>query len=502
MSRPRRPISCAAALALTLLVACGGGSSAPTGPGNTGGTSQDPNQAPDASISSPAPDATFQPGENVDFAGSAEDPEDGSLAGDALAWSSDLDGDLGTGGSLSRNDLSEGAHTITLTATDGDGGTGTDQVEITVGTAGGQPSGTFLPLEEGRRWRYTEFDETTVCGGSTGCSTTVFEGRHFVRVEENVSHQGRSAWRMRIYSFRDNASPSDYAFDATSTLVSRDATGLQQWIVGSAEWRTVFSTTTSSVQNGTFFLVDGPPRDRNLTMSSSSTTVPYGSFSTLRVGHEYRQTGPHAPEDIFDSASEHFAPDVGMVRGSWDYSYDDNDPSGTDVISAGSLELTHVDVGPFPDLVPEAEPNDDHGSATALSPFAIGEGDIQSGDAGVVLTDAEVGCTLAGDCVHPDTHGEKVIHDWFRLELAQQTDITIALDFQLRIDGMTPAHNDLDLYLFEADGSGGLRYMARAAGPPGEREQLSGTLEAGTYYVGIQAWDTPSGRTPLWLAVW
>lgn len=77
------------------------------------------NGQPSVTIDQPADGAAFDEGESVTFQGSATDPEDGTLTGNDLTWSSDLDGDLGTGEQVTRSDLSPGSHTITLTATDG-----------------------------------------------------------------------------------------------------------------------------------------------------------------------------------------------------------------------------------------------------------------------------------------------------------------------------------------------------------------------------------------------
>ncbi len=90
------------------------------------------NEAPVATISQPADNASFGIGESIDFQGSATDAEDGALSGGDLVWTSNIDGQIGTGGSFSRADLSEGTHTITLTATDSQGKTGQATVTITV----------------------------------------------------------------------------------------------------------------------------------------------------------------------------------------------------------------------------------------------------------------------------------------------------------------------------------------------------------------------------------
>jgi hypothetical protein len=60
------------------------------------------------------------------------DPEDGHLPGAAIAWRSDLDGELGTGRALSLRWLSAGDHTISATATDSTGATATDTIRLTV----------------------------------------------------------------------------------------------------------------------------------------------------------------------------------------------------------------------------------------------------------------------------------------------------------------------------------------------------------------------------------
>ena len=90
------------------------------------------NDPPTVSITSPADGSTSDSGATILFEGTASDTEDGDLTG-SLAWTSDIDGAIGTGGSFSTT-LSDGNHTITAEVTDSDEATGSASVSITVGT--------------------------------------------------------------------------------------------------------------------------------------------------------------------------------------------------------------------------------------------------------------------------------------------------------------------------------------------------------------------------------
>jgi hypothetical protein len=97
-----------------------------------------PNDAPVVTITSPADGSAFASGATILFAGIASDTEDGDLAAD-LAWTSNIDGSIGTGGSVSAT-LGDGNHTITASATDLGGRTGSDSITITVGTPPAEPT--------------------------------------------------------------------------------------------------------------------------------------------------------------------------------------------------------------------------------------------------------------------------------------------------------------------------------------------------------------------------
>jgi len=92
------------------------------------------NETPTVSISSPANDSTFVSEESVDFVGTASDTEDDDVVLTAsLVWTSDIDGQIFTGGSFSTTTLSDGIHTITASVIDSGDAMGSATIRITVG---------------------------------------------------------------------------------------------------------------------------------------------------------------------------------------------------------------------------------------------------------------------------------------------------------------------------------------------------------------------------------
>lgn len=90
--------------------------------------------APTATITSQSGYTSYEVGSGrpITFTGTGSDTEDGTLTGASLAWSSSLDGALGTGTSITTSALSVGTHTITLTATDSNSNTGTATKTVVV----------------------------------------------------------------------------------------------------------------------------------------------------------------------------------------------------------------------------------------------------------------------------------------------------------------------------------------------------------------------------------
>ncbi len=135
----KKLVSTLFAFALLGLTACSGGSNdgeqatdTTTGvnPGN-GNT----NSAPSLSITSPSNNASFSSNQTITLTAAASDNEDGDISGN-IVWSSDLDGDLGTGASLNVS-LTVGVHTITALVEDSGNLTDEESISLVIEVAEG-----------------------------------------------------------------------------------------------------------------------------------------------------------------------------------------------------------------------------------------------------------------------------------------------------------------------------------------------------------------------------
>ena len=92
------------------------------------------NTAPTATITAPADGSSFQQNTPVTFTGTANDAEQGNLTAN-LVWTSNTQGNIGSGGSFTYSNLAVGTHIITATVTDNGGLQGSAVRTITI-TAG------------------------------------------------------------------------------------------------------------------------------------------------------------------------------------------------------------------------------------------------------------------------------------------------------------------------------------------------------------------------------
>jgi hypothetical protein len=89
-------------------------------------------KAPKVVIDSALNGATVLEGQTIHLTATASDLEEGPLDGDDLRWSSHLDGDLGTGATISVSNLSVGNHIITVYAFDSLGHATGSQISLNV----------------------------------------------------------------------------------------------------------------------------------------------------------------------------------------------------------------------------------------------------------------------------------------------------------------------------------------------------------------------------------
>ena len=168
------------------------------------------NTAPTVSISSPGTGLTFSTGASITFTGSAVDTQDGSLTA-SLAWSSSIQGALGSGGTFSRSDLLVGTHVITASVTDSGSLSGSASVTISVVDPAAAPpaapsnlTGTRLSRGSGRiNWVDNASNETAFeiqrerRSGSSWVGTTNL-GPAAANSTSYTDSPGRNRWRYRV----------------------------------------------------------------------------------------------------------------------------------------------------------------------------------------------------------------------------------------------------------------------------------------------------------------
>jgi hypothetical protein len=210
---------------------------APGGAADSASITVDLGQAPTATITSPANGARLAEAATITFSGSGTDPEDGDLTGSALVWTSNLDGQIGTGTSFTRDDLSTGTHTIRLTATDSDGGSGTASVTITV-----YGTGPIVPgVWNGTTGSGFSFDFTVDATADYVTQIQYFwsglscDGVTYV--SGSTTHSSGAGWPITARQFTVDP-PPDYptitgTFDDDRTAASGD----WQWLSCSGTWQ-------------------------------------------------------------------------------------------------------------------------------------------------------------------------------------------------------------------------------------------------------------------------
>lgn len=162
----------------------------------------DPDPAVAVTIDEPADGSTFASGASITFAATAE-------TGAQVTWASDVDGELGTGDTITTT-LRDGAHDVTATATL-DGATGQDAVSVTVGDAPAAPTVSVVGIQQaadGNRHLLVDVHTADDSGAPVAGATVTAEVWHAdpdgtpTTVRETVtgttSDSGTVSFRVRV----------------------------------------------------------------------------------------------------------------------------------------------------------------------------------------------------------------------------------------------------------------------------------------------------------------
>ncbi|MEM1084528.1 MAG: LamG-like jellyroll fold domain-containing protein [Verrucomicrobiota bacterium] len=103
------------------------------------------NSAPQVVITAPSDGSVFDAGTSINFTATASDAEDGDLSS-SIVWSSDKDGVLGTGASITESGLSLGAHVITASCTDTNSPSATGIANVAVNISATDDDDFTLPI--------------------------------------------------------------------------------------------------------------------------------------------------------------------------------------------------------------------------------------------------------------------------------------------------------------------------------------------------------------------
>jgi hypothetical protein len=124
-------------------------------------TSPTTNTPPSLSVSSPGNNSSHVYGQNVLFGATANDAQQGNISSQ-IVWTSNIQGQLGIGGSFTRGNLFAGTHVITIRITDNGGLSTTNIRTISVAQPGDLNRDGAVNID----------DLSIIVGGWGGCPST------------------------------------------------------------------------------------------------------------------------------------------------------------------------------------------------------------------------------------------------------------------------------------------------------------------------------------------
>ena len=280
------------------------------------------NTAPSVAISAPLDGSSFDDGQAITFTGAANDTEDGNLSA-SLAWTSDLDGPIGSGNSFSTS-LSVGSHTLTAAVTDSGGLNGSAAVQVTIDPVIGPTTVTFTAIAAEDGW-VRESSESSNVGGRFNATNT---GTSALRAGD---HRNDRQYKG-ILSFDTSALPDGATIvSATLRLRRGRVTGTNPFATHGTCWVDVHSGGlggSTALANSDFEAVASVAKTTSLSEANSNGDWSEGSFDPTGLG-AVDKAGTTQLRVYFD--------------------LDDNDDGGTDYI--GYYSANHSTSANHPQLV-------------------------------------------------------------------------------------------------------------------------------------------------------
>ena len=260
----------------------------------------DPNNTPSVTISAPADGSSSTVGDSVTFTGSASDVEDGDLTS-SLAWTSSVDGSIGSGASFSTTTLSVGSHTITASATDSGGKTGSDSIAITVAPIGGGPQNAIYDAGLGA--------PSCAAVGSSCDSQALLDGRASNGPEPNQPNT--------LDSCVDGTSGSYHSDESNDRIVvtTLDASDMVEGATVRVDatvwaWTTPSSDTldlyyAADAGNPTWVLIGSvSPTASGQQTLSATYTLPAGALQAVRANFRYQGSQSPCSGGSYDDADD------------------------------------------------------------------------------------------------------------------------------------------------------------------------------------------------------
>ena len=262
------------------------------------------NTAPTVTITSPADGSSFNSGDSVSFAGTANDTEDGDISAN-LSWSSSIDGNIGSGASFSTSSLSVGTHTITASVTDSGGLQGSDDISVTINSVGVPTTVVFTSIANEDGW-VRESNETSNVGGNANSGGA---GRRPIRAGDATQDRQYKA----ILSFDTSSIPAGATITAVTLRLTRGR------LTGSNPFAT-FGSGLADVQTGGF---------------NGNTALEAADFQALAtaVGVATLTDAPSdgsVSEGVFNAAGLAAINENGTTQVRIYFTLDDNDDGGND----------------------------------------------------------------------------------------------------------------------------------------------------------------------------